>query len=271
MLKAKGKKVLKITLLIIGILILLIAIVAGFFWNKYVNKNNALKCFETQNNQQVYFLGTMHDYHFNKAFNYSMEDILSVVENTKPDVVFLEAREQYWDDYGVIDGPIEMSVVYSYCIQNNIKVEMVDAWNVDEDYLSRNTAVYKDCRNDQIFININKKLTSISDNSRILIVFGRGHLDGQSKRFVDNGYKKIAIKNKSELFKSNHDFTYPEATSTTWDKRAYFYAYTYPDIISNTEGLSQEIKSQFTGGNKEKFYLQQLDYCKMFSDNKLYK
>lgn len=257
--------------MIISTMLVITIIIAGLFWNTYVSKYTALKCFETQNAQQVYFLGTIHENHFNKVLNYSLEDILNVVENIKPDVVFIEAREQYFDDFGVVDGPIEMSVVYSYCVQSNIKVEMVDYWQVDENYTLRDTVSYKDNRNDKIFTNINNKLTSVDKNTRILIVFGRGHLEEQSQRFIHNGFKKIKIKDIAALFKSDHDFTYPENAAETWDKRAFFYAYTLPDIIERTPEIPQEIKAQFTGGNKDSFYLQQLEYNKMFSDNQLYK
>ena len=113
------KKKLKIVKrMFIGLLIIIIAsiMVLGLLWNRYLNKNSLLKKFATTQNQEVYLLGTLHENHFSKWINYSMEDLLNVVQKVKPDVVFIEAREQYFKDYGVVDGPIDMTVIYSYCI-----------------------------------------------------------------------------------------------------------------------------------------------------------
>lgn len=54
-------------------------------------------------------------------------------------------------------------------------------------------------------------------------------------------------------------------------KRAYFYAYTLPALVGEDENLNNDIKSQFTEGNHDAFYKQQLKYCELFSNNKLYK
>jgi hypothetical protein len=121
-----------------------------------------------------------------------------------------------------------------------------------------------------IFLNIKNKLSNIENDKKVLIVCGEGHLYEQSNRFLDNGYITLKIKNSSELFKSTTVFNYPKDTSKIWEQRAYFYAYTYPNIIEQDTTIDDRIKNQFTCGDKDTFYNQQLKYCNYFLENKLY-
>ena len=181
--RIKNKSKIKNRILIALAIVLIVALVAlGLFWNRYLNKNSLLEKYETPKVQEVYLLGTFHKDHFNKWFNYSMEDILSVVENVQPDVVFIEAREEYFKDYGVVDGPIDMSVVYSYCIDNDIPVEMVDWWVVDNSFKSNTTSNKRD---NMIFANIANKLKTIDADTKILVVCGSGHFYEQEERFLN--------------------------------------------------------------------------------------
>jgi len=269
--KRKSKIVKRI---FIGLSIGLIAgiVVLGLLWNKYWNKNSLLAKFETTQNQEVYLLGTFHEYHFNKWVNYSMEDLLSVVQSVQPDVIFLEAREQYFKDYGVVDGPIDMAVIYSYVIDNDndIPVEMVDWWVVDNSYKSGGST--NDKRDDMIFANIDHKLNAIPANSKILVVCGAGHFYEQTERFLNNGFEAQKIQNKSAYFDSQDAvFNYPVSAEVVWEQRTYFYAYTFPDIVRQNKTLDEDIKSQFTEGDHEAFYQQQLEFCNLFSKNELYR
>jgi hypothetical protein len=240
-----------------------------FLWNRYLNKNSLLEKFTTEQGQEVYLLGTFHENHFNKWLNYSLEDVLSVVENLKPDVVFIEAREKYFKDYGAVDGPIDMAVVYSYCNENDIPVEMIDWWVVDNNYKSNTT---NDKRDDMIFENISSKLMTTKANTKILVVCGAGHYYEQTKRFLNHGFEKQKMKNKSTYFDC-HDtkFEYPESLVDVWEKRSYFYAYTYPEVVGQDNTLDDDIKAEFTEGNHDAFYNQQLEYNEYFSKNRLYK
>jgi len=251
------------------VIVLIVAVVTfGLLWNRYLNKNSLLEKYETPNEQEVYLLGTLHENHFSKWFNYSMEDILSVVENLQPDVVFIEAREEYFKGYGVMDGPIDMAVVYSYCIDNDIPVEMVDWWVVDNGYQSNTTSNKRD---DMIYVNIINKLETVND-TKILIVCGSGHFYKQTKRFLDNGFEEQKIKDKTAYFDSqDKEFEYPASIEKIWEQRAYFYAYTYPKIVGQDKTLDDDIKAEFTDGNHDAFYDQQLKYCELFSNNELYK
>lgn len=265
----KKSKVVKIILLVLSIILIVAVVVLGLLWNRYLNKNSLLKKFETTQNKEVYLLGAFHENHFNKWLNYSMEDLLSAVKNVHPDVVFLEAREQYFKDYGVVDGPIDMNVIYSYCVDNDIPVKMIDWWVVDKNYKSGTT---NDKRDDMMFANIDNKLNTIPVNSKVLVVCGAGHFYEQTKRFLKNGFEQQKIQNKATYFHSNNvEFKYPANVEAIWKKRAYFYAYTYPDIIGQDKTLDEDIKSEFTEGDHDAFYKQQLKYCDFFSKNKLYK
>jgi len=264
--KAKVKRTIRIALS----LVLLVALAAGgLFWNKYLNKNSLLGKYETPKAQDVYILGTLHKNHFNRWLNYSMADILSVVETVQPDVVFIEAREAYFKDYGVIDGPIDMAVVYSYCIDQDIPVELIDWWVVDNSFKSNTTS---DKRDDQIVGNIADKLETIKADTTILVVCGSGHFYEQAERFQNNGFKKQKIKNKAAYFDNqNKAFEYPTSVEKIWEQRAYFYAYTFPEIIEQDQSLDDEVKAEFTEGDHDAYYEQQLNYNTLFSNNALYK
>ncbi len=264
----KKSKIVKKVLIGLSIVFIAAVIVLVLLWNRHLNKNSLLKNFETTQNQEVYLLGTFHENHFNKWLYYSMEDLLNVVQNVQPDVVFLEAREQYFKAYGVVDGPIDISVVYSYCTDNDIPVEMIDWWVVDNDFQSGTT---NDKRDDMMFTNINSKLETSVD-SKILVVCGAGHFYEQTERFLDNGFEQREIQNKAAYFNDREKgFKYPAGVEAVWERRAYFYAYTYPGVIGQDNTLDEDIKSEFTKGDHDAFYQQQLEYCDLFSKNELYR
>ena len=267
--RIKNKSKIKNVILIALAVILIVALVVlGQLWNRYLNKNSLLGKFETPKEQEVYLLGTLHKDHFNKWVNYSMEDILSVVENVKPDVVFIEAREESFKDYGVVDGPIDMSVVYSYCIDNDIPIEMVDWWVVDNGFKSNTT---NDKRDDMIFANIANKLETVEADSKVLVVCGSGHFYEQEERFRNDGFEKQELKGKAAYFDDqDKEFEYPDGVENVWEQRAYFYAYTFPEIVGRDNTLNNEVKAEFTEGDHGAYYKQQLKYCELFSNNELY-
>ena len=249
--------------------LIVVALLSGFLWNKYLDKKSLIESFETSEGQEIVLLGTFHENHFNKWTNYSMADMLHVVENVQPDVVFIEAREASFIDYGVMDGPIDMAVIYSYCIDNDIPVEMVDWWVVDNQYPSNRTSKIRD---DMIFTNIQNKLANLAVDKKVLVVCGAGHFYSQEAHFLNNGFLKRNMENKVAYFDTQDiEFEYPASVTTVWTQRAYFYAYTYPEIIEQDETLSDDIKAEFTEGNHDAFYNQQVEYCDLFEKNTLYK
>lgn len=253
---------------IIMALIVVVLLLAGIIWNRYFVKTSLFAEYISPQGQEVYILGTLHKSHFDKIFNYSMEDILSVVENVQPDVVFIEAREDNYQAYGAVDGPIDMNVVYSYCVEHNIATEMIDWWVVDNNYQSNTTSKLRD---DNIFNNITDKLGEYGQDTTVLVVCGSGHFYPQSQRMRENGFEKSTINDKKSYFESAQaEFTYPSGVSQVWEKRAYFYAYIQPELVAQDENLNEEIKVQFTGGNHDAFYKSQMEYCEMFEKNILF-
>lgn len=241
--------------------------VAGVLWNRYLNKNSLLRHYESPNQQDVFLLGTMHKEHFNKWFNYSIADVLSVVEHVQPDVVFLEARADVFAEYGVVDGPVDMAVVYSYCMDHGIAVEMMDWWIVDNDFKSNST---NDRRDDMIFDNIQSGLGAYDEDTTVLVVCGSGHFYEQASRLTESGFERVSIARPSDYFSDDEAFAYPESVDKVWEARAFFYAYTYPEVIAQTPGLNEEIKAEFTAGNHDGFYFEQMKYCELFDKDALY-
>lgn len=140
---------------------------------------------------------------------------------------------------------------------------------VDNDFKSNST---NEKRDDKIFEKISLKLNDLPPETTILVVCGSGHFHEQSERFIANGFVRKMIPNKSNIFVSEKDgFTYPDSLEDEWEKRAYFYAYTLPQIIANDPNLSDDIKSQFTEGNHDSFYNCQMAYSELFRKNMLYK
>ena len=236
----------------------------------YIN----LKCFTvkrivTTTGQDVYLMGTFHTDHFDSYANYSVEEMLNAIKNIDPDVVFIEAREENYEDYGVVDGPIDMCITYSYCLDNNIPVEMVDYWKVDNDNYKRNTTTGD--RDDHIHQKIMEKLKSY-DNKKVLVVCGFGHLYPQTNRLLKEGFKKERISNISGLFKNEgNEFEYPSSVCDVWEQRVLFYSDTYPKMIQADETICDDVKLQWPVDEKHEFYDWQMEYCNLFRDNQLYK
>lgn len=267
--KQKKPKLKKWVLIALALVFGLVLILGLLFWNRYINKTSLIGRFETPQQQELYLLGTLHKNHFNPWLDYTLEDIVSLVENLQPEVVLIEAREQVFEEYGVVDGPIDMALVYSYCINQGIPVEMIDWWLVDNDFRTNTTNKRRD---DRIFANIDGKLKELPPETKVLVVCGSGHFYEQAKRFLAHGYEKQKLENPAAYFDGgDKPFRYPEGIEDIWEKRVYFYAYTHPVLVSRDESLNDEIKSQFTSGDRDAFYREQLEFCTLFSENTLYK
>ena len=219
--------------------------------------------------QDVYLMGTFHTDHFDSMPNYSLEEMLNAIQNINPDVVFIEAREESYEQYGVVDGPVDMCIAYCYCRDNAIPVEMVDYWKVDNDNYKQNTTT--DDRDDHIHQKILEKL-NLHDSKKVLIICGFGHLYPQINRLYDEGFEKDKIPNASRLFKGNgKEFVYPDMICDVWEQRTRFYANTYPESIQADETISDKVKSQWPVDKNHVFYDSQMEYCDLFRSNHLYK
>ncbi|MBO7221436.1 MAG: hypothetical protein J6V37_00140, partial [Clostridia bacterium] len=187
-------------IIIISIVITLVILMAVAF---YVNlKLFTVKKVLMSEQQEVYIMGTFHTEHFERYANYSIEEMINAINNIEPDVIFIEARESIFTEYGVVDGPIDMCVAYSYCSDNNIPVEMIDYWEITNDSKTNTTTTERD---DHIHNNIMGKLADY-ENKRILVICGFGHLNAQSERLIEAGgqnsilvIKVICLKGKMRI------------------------------------------------------------------------
>lgn len=257
------KKVLKIIAAMLVIVFALATVI-------YINiKNYTVKRMQTADGQEIYLMGTFHKDHFDSLSNYSIEEMLNAIENVDPDVVFIEAREESYEHYGVVDGPVDMCIAYCYCQDNDIPIEMVDYWKVDNDNYKQNTTT--DDRDDHIHQRIMEKL-GLYENKKVLVICGFGHLYPQVNRLSDDGFEKKKIHNVSRLFKSNgKEFEYPSMICDVWEKRTLFYANTYPESIQADETINDEVKSQWPVDENHVFYDSQIEYCDLFRANQLYR
>lgn len=249
------------------ILISMVTLVILFIAILYVN----LKSFTVKKvlikEQEVYIMGTFHTDHFKKYANYSMAEMINAIDNINPDVIFIEAREMYFNEYGVVDGPVDMCVVYSYCSENNIPVEMIDYWEITNDSKTNTTT---DDRDNHIHDNIMKKIDG-DKNKRVLVVCGFGHLNAQTKRLVDAGGQKQHISHTSDLFKGdNEEFIYPSMSYDVWEERVNFYAHVVPKLVQQNDDLSEETKAKWPEDVNNSFYDSQMKYGELFKENKLY-
>lgn len=182
-------------------------------------------------------------------------------------MVFIEARESSFIEYGVLDGPIDMCVAYCYCLDNNIPVEMIDYWEIDNNYETNTTTNERD---DHIYENIMEKL-NLYENKRVLVVCGFGHLNAQIKRLIGAGGRREHIANMSSIFDGEtSDFIYPSQIYDVWEKRVLFYGHTVPKIVQEDDTLNEDIKAAWAEDDNNAFYNWQMEYCELFKNNVLY-
>lgn len=256
----KKKRIIMISIVIT----LVILIVAALYVNlKVFTVKKVLMADE----QEVYIMGTFHTEHFERYANYSIEEMINAVKNIEPDVVFIEARENSYTEYGVVDGPIDMCIAYSYCSDNNIPVEMIDHWEITNDSKTNTTTEERD---DRIHNNIMEKLAEY-ESKRILVICGFGHLSAQTERLMEVGGQKQYISHKSGLFKGEKEkFVYPGELCDVWEERVLFYAHTVPQLVQKNETLNEETKAKWPEDVEGSFYNWQMKYCNLFEGNNLY-
>ncbi len=218
-------------LILISVILTLCIGFAAFWYFTYLYKYNQVVEFRNERDQDIYMLGTYHSQHFNSYMNYSMADIVNCIKNVDPDVVLIESREDTYNEYGVVDGPIDMILAYSYCVQEGIDVGMIDYWKIDNDTRPNTTDKNRD---DIIHANILEKLDSIYDGSRVMIICGDTHLHEQTKRFKSDGYEWVNIQDRRSLFEKQGEFKYPEIMSAVIeDKIDYITTILVDEINSN--------------------------------------
>ena len=267
----KSKNLRKILLIVVAAIVILVASLFSL-WFHYANKYNLIKEYSYDGNKDVYILGTLGKHHFNRFNNYSFENLCDAIDNINPDLILITARQDHYDLHSIIDGDIDMCVAYAKCLQNNIPVNMVDWWMLDNIYPEEQTT---NLRDDNIFIKICRIMKNIQPNTKVLIITGTKHFYELTPRFEVAGWKKLKIEDKGKIFKSNRgdgqSFEYPPLASKIWRDRAYFYAYTFPNRIKNYESLCEQKKKKYLNADHSKFYRKQIKYCRYLIENKLYK
>ena len=256
----KKKRIVTLSIIITLVILVVVAL--------YVNlKVFTVKKVLMADEQEVYIMGTFHTEHFERYANYSIEEMINAVKNIEPDVVFIEARENSYTEYGVVDGPIDMCIAYSYCSDNNIPVEMIDHWEITNESKTNTTTEERD---DRIHNNIMEKLAEY-ESKRILVICGFGHLSAQTERLMEVGGQKQYISHKSGLFKGEKEkFVYPGELCDVWEERVLFYAHTVPQLVQKNEALNEETKAKWPEDVDGAFYNWQMKYCNLFEGNNLY-
>lgn len=193
-----------------------------------LNKENLVSKYTTLKEQTVYTVGTLHDAHFGREQDYSLKDLESLMENLNPDYIFIEAREESLEEYDVIDGPIEMIYAYSYGLEHDIPVRLIDYWKTDNNIV---TNYSDDFRDNQIFYNMNEKLKEIEADKTIVVLYGASHYFYQKPRIELAGWREGKIDNIQDLFQSSTDeFTYPKGMEVVIDKKMDYAQFIIPEI-----------------------------------------
>jgi hypothetical protein len=194
----------------------------------YSQKENLIWLYRPadNNHQNIYILGTIHQDHFNKHYNFSLAGVQNVIDEIRPDLLLLEIRQETFDKYGALDGPPEMIFAWSYANEKGIIVSGIDYWHPS---LSLPNTTYKE-RDDRIYDNI---ITASNKKKNILVLIGADHLYKLDERFISHGYQRIRIANKEQYFKNsdNFNFVYPDSYKAEFNKRNNFLKNIFPDEV----------------------------------------
>lgn len=227
-------------------------------------KENLVSKYTTLKEQTVYTVGTLHNGHFKRDQNYSLKDLESLLDNLNPDYIFIEAREETLEVYDVIDGPIEMIYAYSYGLEQDIPVRLIDYWKIDNNII---TNYSDDSRDNQIFYNINEKLEEIEEEKTIVVLYGASHYFFQKPRIELAGWREEKIDSIKDLFQSDTDeFTYPEDMESVIDKKT-DYAQNIIPKIAKENITDQKVLDDFLKDDMKEALE---NYKKIVSENKLY-
>ncbi|NLG04218.1 MAG: hypothetical protein GX567_10375 [Clostridia bacterium] len=115
------------------------------------------------------------------------------------------------------------------------------------------------------------KKRALYKDQRILVICGFGHLNAQTERLIKAGGQNESIAHKSSIFSvETSNFTYPSQIYDIWEKRVRFYGHTVPRLVQKDDTLSEATKAQWTEDVDNTFYNQQMEYCELFQNNRLY-
>lgn len=258
----------KIIIVFFATVTLILTVVLTCLYFKFVKKESNIVLLNKQNSsQQIYILGTIHEYHFNKSLGYSIAHIYNAIDNIKPNLILLEVDQNIYDEHNVIASPIEMIPIWCYAKENNIAVKGVDWFEVNEN--SRSWTTDKN-RDDNIFNNI---MDSVKEEQKILIILGSRHRIEQTTRFKNAGYKALKIPNVDKIFKVKNtgEFVYPKNTQHEVQKQINYWRTTAIDeVIKVTDSDSEGRKYWIKGFNKTSQLVQNI-LDEIIVKNKVYK
>lgn len=229
-----------------------------------MNKENLVSKYTTLKEQTVYTVGTLHNGHFNREQDYSLKDLESLLNNLNPDYIFIEAREESLEEYDVIDGPIEMIYAYSYGLEHDIPVRLIDYWKIDNNIV---TNYSDDFRDNQIFYNMNEKLKEIEEDKTIVVLYGASHYFFQKPRIELAGWRKGKMDNIRDLFQSNTDeFTYSKNMEAEIGKKLDYAQNIIPEIARENI-TDQKVLDDFLQDDMKETLE---NYKKIVRENRLY-
>lgn len=260
-----SKKFCKRVITISVLTVVCISLIIFSHWNRNYNKYSLLKKYNVDNNKELYLLGTIDKKHFNKINNYSINDMISVIENVEPDMVMIQAREDHHRKFGIIDGKIDACVAYSYCFENKIPSKFIDWWLIDNIYPKKAST---NLRDDNMFIKISRNMKTVPENSKILVICNVNNFYEQAERFLISGLKEEKISDKKSYYKGKKiKFKFPSLVNKIWKDRTYFYAYSFPNTLIATIDLKDAIKNKYITSDHDKFYDDEMKYCKKLNDS----
>lgn len=193
--------------------------------------SDVFSCLETPTKSELYCLGTIHGAHFSNK-NYTLRHLQNIVENLKPDYIFIESREDTYQKYGVLDGPVEMRFLFAYGREHNIPVEMIDYWYIDDEFPKLQNSTWPE-RDEEMMKSIQKKLKNVKEGEKVLLCFGTAHYYYEVPRFMKMGFKDRPIKNKEEYLIGPKDFEYPKTLAQDLKDYIYFSQNGLQDILKN--------------------------------------
>jgi hypothetical protein len=232
------KKLKKIILIIVALIVIVVGgcLLGLRIYTSYIFKkeHNLVLLQSTENNKQLYILGTIHDAHLRKSSNYSLAHIQSVIDTVNPDILLVEVRPETIERYGALDGPTEMLFAWAYAKDKGIEVHGVDWWKVNwpnnpRDYI--------------IFDNI---LEAMRGKTKVLVMLGASHRIDQTKYFKKAGYEQKKIDSFSYYFDNvgENYFEYPKTFIEEYLKRTEYYK----------NGIMEEIKERFPHERRDAIY-----------------
>jgi hypothetical protein len=221
-----------ICLCFFGVIIIIFSVCIIYFGVSFSKANNFVLYqpkIQDYENKEIYILGTIHSSHFNKNYNYSMKHIKSVIDTVNPDIILIEIRQEILNKYNVLDGPIEMIFAWCYANEKNIEVKGIDYWEISNEFKPNTTDTNRD---DNIFNNI---ITEMGNNGRTLVLCGRTHRIELDKRFKQNDYIKVGIRDKNRYFNinANQDFYYPQKMAKEIEKKINYFQSDFIDEINS--------------------------------------